>query len=305
MSPTHRPRLPILLLAGVLAAGCTATRRYDPPGQAASYDRSFERLAAEIAEAAALRTTLSSMRVAVHELTGKDRKETYGPVARARAVELSSLGIALQHELVAALSEHLYVLDPTSSDEGDDAQATHTVEGHFVRLDGDLSVTLRLVDSASSVIVASARGHVPLDPLIEQGALVWATDSPTTRLDTSRPVSLRRVESTRPSTPGPAGPSRSRRIEPRTTTSPALDLGEPGVTTARATRVPAQVPTQVPEPESATERVAAATPPDRDATPSPAPTEAAAETTAARTAAATAPGPASIRLRQLAGRDRD
>ena len=153
---THR--LSLVLLCVSLAGCATASK-----GGASSddgVDPAVLRMAAQLAGTAELRADLSAMKVCVHRIEGRDSKTYYGPHLAQAQAQLESIAIALEHEFMLALSNHMYLINtelatntrarPTSFNLRatlDEVGATHAVVGHFVRDGDDLRVQVRLVEA--------------------------------------------------------------------------------------------------------------------------------------------------------------
>ena len=154
--------LPLFL--ALFTLGCAATETRDESFLIPTRD-SIGELSARLVETARLRTDLSGMRVCVHDI----RSRTV-PDGRSRAI-----GDALEREFTVALASDLNLLDveysgpdaPTLAVDGLDEVsehhgATHLLVGSFQERTEDMVVTVRLIDASSHLIVAAARGAVPI-----------------------------------------------------------------------------------------------------------------------------------------------
>ena len=177
-SSIHRPKRPaapgmILALASSLALACASSR--SSPAEEGSRGESLTRIADELVGSAELRADLSAMRVHVARLVESDLDPSEAWRRTARAGRFETVPDEVRSELVLALSRRLHVLDPSLAGETDldssvqDAArqlgATHVVLASYVHEDDTLLVTTRLVDAKSLLIVASARGRVPIREL--------------------------------------------------------------------------------------------------------------------------------------------
>ena len=166
----HRTRLLTSALLALGASACTSLF-------AERQSEAVEDIGARLVAAAETRSNLSSMRVWVYEIheTSPDpapRQFGLGPHGD------DEIGLALEHDFSIALSSYLNLIEteafaapvaPASSASLDEQAAahgaTHLLLGDYLRRDDELIVSVRLVAADSRLIVAAARGIVPLEEL--------------------------------------------------------------------------------------------------------------------------------------------
>jgi len=182
-----------MIAIGAMSSGClsTSVERGTEPTVNLEIDASIERLADTLVRAAEVRIDVSAMRLCVHEFQGSTAEQVYGHWVKQQGLELSSVGAALEHEFMVALSSRLHLLDSSLAGPGaprlhadpleavaDHVGATHALVGSFMRRDDQLAVSVRIVDARSLLIVAAARGVVPFAPLAELGPLAMHSRAP-------------------------------------------------------------------------------------------------------------------------------
>lgn len=174
----------------VAVAGCKSGRSSERDAGLRA-EESVQRIAARLIDAAEQRTDLSSMRVVIDGVREAQPRFTHPIPSLARAQELETISAELEHELVMALSDRLHILDtrgqaasaPSSGpvDVGALAEhwgATHALVGEFVCKEDDLVVSVRLVEADSLLIVAAARGVVPVAGLSDWTRLALESKPP-------------------------------------------------------------------------------------------------------------------------------
>jgi hypothetical protein len=300
MRTEHRARLGALWVPAVLAA-CAATPAAPEKSAPAPIEPSVQRIIARLVGTAELRMDLASVRVWLMPLEEPARGVTPA-LAQPYAVH-ALVGRELEQELVLALSQALYVLDPElvgetqSEDEVvRDFGATHFVMGSYAPQDDNLILSLRLVDARTKLIVAAARGIVDVASLSEPSrlALAPAPVQPNSAQSAlaSTPGWLGSSAARLSQSPGPQAPSGSQ-LYPHPEPAPgrAASTFTPSVArdTPLAATQPEPIETQPVELAGEDERVAwnarrALYTPKKDAAPAKGPSE---------------PGPAALRLRAI------
>ena len=157
-----------LLAVGV--SGCAL-----PPTEG---PRSLDEIGAQLVEAAEIRSSLRSMRVWLYEIHETRPEPASAQFGVGRHHGDDAIGTALAHELVITLCARLNlveaeVLPPpaaqvSNASLGDLAAAygaTHLLAGDYLRKGDALLVSVRLIETDSRLIVAAARGVVPLAEL--------------------------------------------------------------------------------------------------------------------------------------------
>jgi len=176
--------LAALLLAFLATTGCatTGTRVGSP---------AIEAITKRLIEGAELRTDIRSVTACVHYIHSlKPKAGTSAMRGVSGHGGNSPIGAELQQKFVVALSNHLNVVEfeliEASNPDlvmgnlkglGASFGVTHVLVGEFVRREEELDVSVRLVDSESLLIVASASGFVPLRDLSDDSQDMLGKDA--------------------------------------------------------------------------------------------------------------------------------
>ncbi len=164
----------VLLLTAALGGACASTGSVEQAGMEVTV------IAEELVESARQRVELSQLRVVVRDI----RELVHAPVVINAGQTLrreDPIGAALEHDFVTALAGRLNVVESellgpavqqttvsTLSELASSYGATHLLVGEYQRSGDALVVSVRLIDAASRIIVAAARGRVSY-PDLEPG----------------------------------------------------------------------------------------------------------------------------------------
>lgn len=179
----HWIPLGILGLA-ISGFGCATSGGGDADLSEQPLGASVDALAEELARVARQRTDLSSMRVCLHPVT-EIQVDNLPPLsARYRTTDLDYLAEEITEELELALSSRFHLIDTdlfgqppqpwalegreSGSQVAEHFGATHLAVGTLVPHVDRLQLKIRLVDTGNWVIVATARGTVPLEFLSDR-----------------------------------------------------------------------------------------------------------------------------------------
>ncbi len=156
-------RLACILAALTLCSCATGPGTSDAPAT------TLEALAADLLDRAEARADLGRMVVGIQGVTEAGTGGSSG-VVRYRPREEVLVGVEdeLEHGLLVALSERVRTLEPDWDRPGSrrlpgtpaDTAATHLVVGDYVQRGDELTVSVRLVDVSTGLIVASSRAVV-------------------------------------------------------------------------------------------------------------------------------------------------
>ncbi len=164
--------------------GCAASGGGEADLSEQPLGASVDALAEELARVARQRTDLSSMRVCLHPIT-EIQVDNLPPLsARYRNTDLDYLAEEITEELELALSSRFHLIDTdlfgeppqpwalegreSGSQVAEHFGATHLAVGTLVPHVDRLQLKIRLVDTGNWVIVATARGTVPLEFLSDR-----------------------------------------------------------------------------------------------------------------------------------------
>lgn len=159
--------------AALLAtAACATTPERPAPDAGPGLEASVGRIAERLVRSAELRTNLRSVRTRIDTI-----EPEHGTAGRFAADEGERIGTVLRRELMLVLVDDIYLVD-SDADPHDRATlgevsraadappgATHRLVGDYVCVGGDVYLSMRLVDARTHVIVAAARGPIPLAAL--------------------------------------------------------------------------------------------------------------------------------------------
>lgn len=162
-----------LLFSLAALAGCATAGSVSERDTAPESDASLADLAAELVEAAELRADLRQVTVRVDRLEAR----THDGRTPETAPELVGLQKTVERELVFALSGRMHVLDDDLAGDVAGPSASHAVHGQLVRMPRELELWVRLVESGSGVIVATAHDRLPVQPFLERST-AWGDAAP-------------------------------------------------------------------------------------------------------------------------------
>lgn len=180
----RRARKGLALAAPLLAclAACSSTPEVieEPaPGVGAAVDR----IALELARKASGRVEISTLRVALHEVAEVEGDGISPLPSRYASDDLSVLTNEVAGEVTIALASNFHLIDRelmepleeawrseglTAAELVDKSGATHLVVGTISPRDDSVQLNLRLVDAKNYVIIATARGDLPVQLLSDR-----------------------------------------------------------------------------------------------------------------------------------------
>lgn len=173
-----------------LSAGCQTAREDAEGGFEAK--GGIEQIATTLVSQAEVRVDLSATRITVEPIfsssePGRLKRTEFSMDSMESAKRAERLSDALREELSLALSRHMNVIDVRLSADATDKEdggptapvtaASHVLVGDYVGRGETILLTVRLVDSRTKLIVATARGEVLPRPLVNAGATHFL-DSP-------------------------------------------------------------------------------------------------------------------------------
>ena len=164
-----RSSAPLLLAALLLAVSSCAAAEPRQEATRAGLATSIARLAEDLVGTAERRTDLRGVRIAIQGFRARDAAAA--PAPGEPAAKGDPIEDELVRELVLALANRVHLIDLGL--EGDEApgaargtpRVTHLILGEYELRGESLDLAARLVDADSHVILAAARGSVPVGEL--------------------------------------------------------------------------------------------------------------------------------------------
>ena len=253
-----------LLGIGLFACGCASTGSAGDEARP-TLGRTVDVVAEELARAARQRIDLSSMRVCLRKVTEIEAEIMPPMPVRSELDDLGYLAEEISGELVLALSSRFNLIDtdlfdaPVAPPAGKAGErnglpaehfgATHLVVGTLAAHGDEVLLNIRLVDAGNWVIIATARGVVPVQLLSDRSRVALGDLPPARNQQEPRAVP-----------PSPAEKDRFAE-HPREVTVP--DVGVAALEEEPSSIVPidSALTESAPEPAPDLEVVAAAKPP--------------------------------------------